>query len=65
MAEQENHHGWAPDVAGDDPTAAEGFQDLLRFRMAFFQILAEQLFARTGQRALLNEKQGALQANAF
>ncbi|WIY06450.1 hypothetical protein QRX60_22350 [Amycolatopsis mongoliensis] len=23
MAEQENHHGWAPDVAGDDPTAAE------------------------------------------
>lgn len=22
MAEQENHHGWAPDVAGDDPTAA-------------------------------------------
>jgi hypothetical protein len=23
MAEQENHHGWAPDVAGDDPTAAQ------------------------------------------
>jgi hypothetical protein len=23
MAEQENHHGWAPDVGGDDPTAAE------------------------------------------
>jgi hypothetical protein len=23
MADQENHHGWAPDVAGDDPTAAE------------------------------------------
>jgi hypothetical protein len=23
MAEQENHHGWAPDAAGDDPTAAE------------------------------------------
>ncbi|WP_372664442.1 hypothetical protein [Amycolatopsis kentuckyensis] len=22
MAEQEHHHGWAPDVAGDDPTAA-------------------------------------------
>ncbi|WP_329056023.1 hypothetical protein OG738_20625 [Amycolatopsis sp. NBC_01488] len=23
MAEQENHHGWAPDAAADDPTAAE------------------------------------------
>jgi hypothetical protein len=23
MAEQENHHGWSPDVDGDDPTAAE------------------------------------------
>lgn len=23
MAEQENHHGWSPDVGGDDPTAAE------------------------------------------